>query len=127
VKSIRQKLVAPIAAALLTACAGGYVVVEGGSPPYHADNGYRHRHPRDHVVLVYNASYAVYAVSGYPNCYYYGGTYYRVSGGVWYASASVVHPRWTVVSYERIPPGLHKKYKHKGYKEKKHKRGHGYD
>jgi hypothetical protein len=76
------------------------------------------------VVLVYNADLTVYAVSGYRNCYYSGGTYYRVDGGVWYRTVSISEPTWTVVSYRAIPPGLHKKYK-EGYaseKEKKHKK-----
>jgi hypothetical protein len=64
-------------------------------------------------VLVYDTDYAVYAVSGYRNCYYYRGHYYRVDDGVWFRAASVTHPTWTVVSYHTIPPGLHKKYKQK--------------
>lgn len=123
-KSIRHTLAAPIVAIVLAGCSGGFVVVESGPPPYAPANGYRHRHPHDHIVLVYNADLSVYAVSGYRNCYYSGGTYYRVDGGVWYRTVTISEPTWTVVSYNAIPPGLHKKYKdsYADEKEKKHKK-----
>ena len=123
-KSIRHTLAAPIVAIMLSGISGGFAVVESGPPPYAPANGYRYRHPTDHIVLVYNSGLSVYAVSGYSNCYYSGGTYYRVDGGVWYRTVSISKPTWTVVSYRAIPSGLHKKYKGSdaNEKEKEHKK-----
>jgi hypothetical protein len=121
-------LKAPIAATLLacTACAGGYAVVESGPPPYPPDDGYRWRHPRDRVVLVYEADVSVYVVSGYRNCYYYGGQYYRLNGDSWYITSHIDGP-WTTVSYKAIPSGLHRKYKdNPGQANKHHGHGHGH-
>ena len=122
-KSIRHTLAVPIAAIML-AVSGGFVVVESGPPPYAPANGYRYRHPTDHIVLVYNADMSVYAVSGHRDCYYSGGRYYRVDGGVWFRTVSISKPTWTVVSYSVIPSGLHKKYKASDAdeKEKEHKK-----
>ena len=124
-KSIRKTFTTPIAATLLllaSACAGGFVVIEGGPPPYAPAHGYRHRHPVDHVVLVYSANLAVYSVSGYSDCYYDGNRYYRLRKGSWYYAPHVSGP-WAVVSYSSLPPGLHNKYKdNHGQKKKKYKK-----
>jgi len=133
VKSIRHRLTAPVAAATLiafAACTGGFVVVDGGPPPYTPSHGYRHRHPVDHVVLVYNTDVSLYVVSGHRDCYYDGGRYYRLRGGSWYYASRINGP-WVVVNYSSVPSGLHHKYKDKSHgkkqKKSKHGRGHDYD
>jgi hypothetical protein len=109
---------------LFSACAGGFVVVDGGPPPYAPANGYRHRHPVDHVVLVYSANLAVYSVSGYHDCFYDGDRYYRLRSGTWYYAPHIDGP-WAGITYTSIPPGLHHKYKENHGQKKKH--GHGHD
>jgi len=83
------------------------------------------------VVLVYDPVLSVYAVSRYPDTYFYDGRYYRVSGNTWYRTTSISGP-WATVSYQSIPPGLHNKYRSPGhsYVRYKHSKvqqpGHGH-
>jgi hypothetical protein len=120
VRSIRHSLIIPVAVILL-ACFGSNV---GASPPPHAPaNGYRYQHPADHVVLVFNSGLSLYVVSGYPNYYFFSGSYYRVSGDTWYRAPRVGGP-WIVVSYASIPSGLHQKYKDPGHGHESPGHGH---
>ena len=121
VKSVQYSLKPVIAAILLTcvACAGGYTVVEPGPQP--SAYAYRHRHPNDRVLLVYDPAIHVYTVTGYPNYYYSGGRYYRVKGSTWYRTSRLDGP-WRTVSYKSVPSGLQRKYyKEKPAKQKKNK------
>ena len=107
----------PIIAAVLLSClacaSGGYTEVAPGPPSDAPAYGYRHHHPNDRILLVYNPALRVYTVTGYPNYYYSGGRYYRVRGTTWYRTSRLDGP-WRVVSYKSVPAGLQKKY----YKEK---------
>jgi len=63
--------------------------------------------------LVYDADTDVYVVSGYENCYYSAGQYFRRVGSSWEWSVNV-ESGWTVVSHSSdVPSGLrHKKHGH---------------
>ena len=91
---------------------GVVVVKETKGPPPHAPaHGYRHKHKKDNVVLQYDAGLAVYVVSGYRDCYYDDGVYFRFSGGTWEMGARIDGP-WKVAVVDRdLPSGLKKKYK----------------
>ncbi len=99
---------------------GPVVVAEGsnkkGGPPPHAPaHGYRHKHARDGVTLTYDTGIAVYIVSGYKDCYFDDGFYFRYSSGSWEMSARIGGP-WKVAVIDRdVPSGLKVKYAgHKG-------------
>jgi len=87
------------------------VVKESGGPPPHAPaHGYRHKHNRDAVVLTYDSGIAVYVVSGYKNCWYHDGVYFRLSGSTWEMSARISGP-WKVAVVDRdVPVKLKSKY-----------------
>jgi hypothetical protein len=87
------------------------VVKESGGPPPHAPaHGYRHKHNRDAVVLTYDSGIAVYVVSGYKNCWYNDGVYFRLSGSTWEMSARISGP-WKVAVVDRdVPVKLKSKY-----------------
>jgi hypothetical protein len=83
------------------------VVSDKKGPPAH---GYRHKHNRDNVVLVYDSGVAVYAVSGYKNYWFNDGVYFRLSGGTWEMSARIGGP-WKVAVVDRdVPVKLKSKY-----------------
>jgi len=79
-----------------------------GPPPHAPAHGYRHRLP-DGLVLVYDASFGVYTVTGYSSVYYFNGIYYRQVRNRWESSPSF-RKRWRVVNYDVLPGGLQKKY-----------------
>lgn len=102
----------------------GVVVVKdtkGGPPPHAPAHGYRHKHRNDGVVLVYDSGIAVYAVSGYRDCYFNDGMYFRFSGGTWEMSARISGP-WKVTVVDNVPSGLKVKYKGKHKSPKKSKK-----
>ena len=81
-----------------------------GPPPHAPAHGYRHKHNRDGVVLVYDTGIAVYVVSGYKNCWYNDGVYFRLSGSTWEMSARLGGP-WKVAVVDRdVPVKLKSKY-----------------
>lgn len=81
-----------------------------GPPPHAPAHGYRHKHNRDNVVLVYDSGVAVYAVSGYKNYWFNEGFYFRLSGGTWEMSARIGGP-WKVAVVDRdVPVKLKSKY-----------------
>lgn len=81
-----------------------------GGPPSHAPaHGYRHKHPEDGVVLVYDSKLAVYVVTGYKHCYFTNGVYFRYSNDVWELSKRVAGP-WKIVIVRDVPPGLKVRY-----------------
>jgi hypothetical protein len=93
---------------------GPVLVDEKNGPPDHAPAyGYRRNHPGDDdVVLVYDASLEVYVVSGYDDCYYCGGQYFRFLVDHWEWSVSV-GGTWKLVKDERdLPPGLRGRHGH---------------
>ena len=88
------------------ACAGGY-------------SG--RRITRAEVTMVYDPGYRVYVVESYPDVYYSGGFYFRLSSGTWVRSRRVDGP-WESFRSRHLPPGLRKKFGHD--EGKGHKRGH---
>lgn len=96
---------------------------KGGPPPHAPAHGYRQKHGRDNVVLQYDSGLAVYVVSGYRDCYFNDGVYFRLSSSTWEVSARIDGP-WKVAVVDRdLPDGLKKKYKSK-YKTQGKKSGH---
>ena len=121
-----------IAAGMMSACAKRTVVYkesspktvvinedQGGPPPHAPAHGYRAKHEHDNAVLVYDKRLAVYVVSGYPDCYYSAGQYFRFVDGSWEWSVSVSTGWKIVADYHEVPSSLCAKHG-KG-------RGHGKD
>lgn len=123
-----------IAAAMTAACASRTVVYkesspktvvidddQGGPPPHAPAHGYRAKHEDDNVVLVYDKRLEVYVVSGYPDCYYTAGQYFRFVDGSWEWSVSI-NAGWRIVAdYREVPSSLcakHGKGKSHGNKHK---------
>jgi hypothetical protein len=96
------------------------VVVDGkpGPPPHAPAHGYRMKHAHDGVELVYDSGIDVYVVTGFRNCYYSAGQYFRLEASFWEWSASVDGPWKALSSDSDLPPGL--RHKHgKGHGKKK--------
>jgi hypothetical protein len=85
---------------------GASCVVVHDYPPDRPDDGYVFTGPD--VDLVFAASIGVYYVSGHPDCYYYGGHYYRRRGDRW-ETAPRWRGRWERCPHNRLPPGLAKR------------------
>jgi hypothetical protein len=78
-------------------------------PPDHAPaHGYRKKGNED-VVLVYDNKIDVYIVSGYDDCYYTAGQFYRRVQGAWEWSVCVDGPWKAVANRNDLPPGLRKR------------------
>ena len=78
-------------------------------PPEHAPaHGYRKKQGNEKVVLVYDSGMDVYVVSGYDDCYYTAGQFYRRVQGAWEWSVCIEGP-WKAVAHRNdLPPGLRK-------------------
>jgi hypothetical protein len=100
---------------------GPVLVDEKNGPPDHAPAyGYRRNHAgADDVVLVYDATIGVYVVSGYDECYYSAGQYFRFVSARWEWSVSLGGTWKVVTKISDVPPGLRN---HRG-----HGHGHGHD
>lgn len=99
---------------------------KGNGPPPHAPaHGYRHKHAKDNVTLVYDTGIDVYIVSGIPGCYFSAGQYYRDTGSTWEWSVSIEGPWKVVKSSTDLPSGLRTKgHEHgKKHKEKNESKG----
>lgn len=127
-----------IAAGLSAACTRAVVYKESsprpvvvkeepghGPPPHAPAHGYRHKYEKDDVVLVYDSHLNVYVVSGYRDCYYTAGQYFRFVGGRWEWSVSISNGWQVVADYHEVPSTLCAKHG-KGKKEKKRKE-HGHN
>ena len=105
----------------------GPVIIDDqkGPPPHAPAYGYRAKHDRDDVVLVYDRKLEVYIVSGSPDCYYTGGQYFRFHDGSWEWSVSINTGWKFVADYREVPSSLCTKHgRGKSHKEKgkgKHK------
>lgn len=98
----------------------------GHGPPVHAPaHGYRRKHPRDSVQLVYDARLEVYAVVGREAVYWDGVRYVRWAHGEWRVSARI-DGAWIGVGNDKVPPRLVAKYDHKHKKQTGKKRHRGY-
>jgi hypothetical protein len=93
---------------------GPVLIDEKNGPPDHAPAyGYRRNHAgNDDVVLVYDTTLKVYVVSGYDECYYSSGQYFRFVSSGWEWSVSL-GGTWKVVVNERdLPSGLRHHHHH---------------
>jgi hypothetical protein len=93
---------------------GPVLVDEKNGPPSHAPAyGYRRNHPGDDdVVLMYDTTLGVYIVSGYDECYYSGGQYFRFVANRWEWSVSI-GGTWKIMKDVRdLPPGLREHHGH---------------
>ena len=91
-----------------------------GPPPHAPAHGYRMKHAHDGVELVYDADIDVYIVTGFTNCYYSAGQYFRFEAGTWEWSASVEGVWKGVSSSNDLPPGLRHKHGNGHGKKKGH-------
>jgi hypothetical protein len=94
-----------------------------GPPPHAPAHGYRHKHHRDGVDLVFDAGLGVYAVAGWPGHYWHVDRYLRWSAGKWLVSKHMGGV-WVVVSSERLPRKLVAKHKRHHEKAHRHKKRH---
>jgi hypothetical protein len=79
-------------------------------PPDHAPaHGYHKKQQGNaDVVLVYDNKIDVYVVSGYDDCYYTAGQFYRRVQGAWEWSVCIEGP-WKAIAHRNdLPPGLRK-------------------
>jgi hypothetical protein len=82
------------------------VIKKGKGPPAHAPaHGYRHKHHRDDVELIYDSGPGVYVVVGFPGHYYLDGRYFRQDKDVWQLSTSI-DGDWKMTDVKRVPPGV---------------------
>jgi hypothetical protein len=95
---------------------------KGGPPPHAPAHGYRHKHAKDNVVLVYDTGISVYIVSGYKDCYFNDGFYFRYSKSSWEMSAQIGGPWKIAVVDKDVPSGLKVKYAGKKSKSDKSKK-----
>lgn len=106
--SRRIRTLIPVACILAgAALVGSGCMVVHDHPPATAHDGYIHHHAG--VELVYVASIGVYRVSGYPNVYYYDGTFYRDRGSYWEVKTKWKGGKWKRGHPHGMPPGLAKK------------------
>ena len=87
----------------------GVAQQEEHGPPDHAPaHGYRKKQGNANVVLEYDARMDVYIVSGYDDCYYTAGQFYRKVQGAWEWSVCIEGPWRSLENRNDLPPGLRK-------------------
>jgi hypothetical protein len=96
------------------------VVHQPGPPPHAPAHGYRHKHHRDGVDLVFDTKVGVYVVVGHVDHWFFDDHYYRVAHGAWYVAPRFDGP-WKVVEVSHLPAGL---LVHHGAKGKGKAKGH---
>jgi hypothetical protein len=84
----------------------GPVVVRQGPPAHAQAHGYHRKHVGD-VELVYDSTWGVYVVVGFPDHYYYNDQFYRLCGTEWEVSLTL-DGGWVRISEDRLPLGLQK-------------------
>jgi hypothetical protein len=89
-----------------------------GPPPHAPAHGYRTTHPRDGVVLVFDAGLGVYTVAGWPGYYWHSDHYLRWVDGSWRTSRRI-GGSWVVVSLDRVPAKLAAKHGRKAHGHQK--------
>ncbi len=107
-----------VASAMSAACTRTVVYKESSSGPVLIDDkngpsaqapayGYRRNHAgEDDVVLVYDPALKVYVVSGYDDCYYSAGQYFRFVSERWEWSVSM-GAEWKRIAHDHdLPVGL---------------------
>lgn len=93
---------------------GPVLVDEKNGPPAHAPAyGYRRNHADgDEVALVYDSTLKVYVVSGYDDCYYSSGQYFRFVAERWEWSVSMSGTWKVVANMNDVPVGLRQHHGH---------------
>ncbi len=111
-KEITSILVTSICVVIMMASCSEEVVYRrpgrGYGPPPHAPaHGHRRKYVNG-VEMVYDAGMGLYVVVGWPDYYYYDGTFYRLHAGLWQVS---LYPDrdWGPLGHRVLPPGLHGK------------------
>lgn len=103
----------------------GHARGRGGPPPHAPAHGYRQRHRRSGVDLVFDTGLGVYVVAGL-GYYFFSEKFYRWRNNAWQISVNIDGP-WNLVDDYRVPRRLFKskvKYKRK-YKDKRKGRARG--
>jgi hypothetical protein len=80
-----------------------------GPPPHAPAHGYRWKHPRDHVEMVFDSEVGVYVVVGHSGVYWDGDRYVRWGDGGWTASARI-GGGWVSISSGEVPQPLRTRY-----------------
>ncbi|HXV15003.1 MAG TPA: hypothetical protein VEC56_12425 [Candidatus Krumholzibacteria bacterium] len=85
------------------------IVKDEPGPPDHAPaHGHRKKQGNQSVILEYDERMDLYVVSGYDDCYYTAGQFYRKVKGAWEWSVCIDGP-WKAVAHRNdLPPGLRK-------------------
>jgi len=92
---------------------GPVVVEDKHGPPDHAPAwGYRRHHEDGDAELVYDSTIEVYVVSGYDDCYYSAGQYFRFFDSRWEWSVSLGGTWKIVKNNSDLPPGLRHSHEH---------------
>ena len=94
-----------------------------GPPPHAPAHGYRHKHHRDGINLVFDTGLGVYVVADWPGYYWHVDRYLRWTAGEWRVS-SRIDGTWVVVSSDRLPAKLVAKHAKRGKKAHRHKKRH---
>jgi len=82
-----------------------------GPPPHAPAHGYRHKHERHGVELVYDRHVDAYAVVGYEDHYYHDGYYFRYRNGDWEVSVDIGDSgRWSGAGAYSVPRKLKREY-----------------
>jgi hypothetical protein len=90
----------------MTARHGMHGTSRGNGPPPHAPaHGYRHKHQRDDVELVFDSKRGVYLVVGIPGCYFHDGVYYRRASQQWQMTFTISGV-WKSIGDGAVPEGL---------------------
>lgn len=71
--------------------------------PPHPPHGYGYVYGG--VDMVFDSGLGLYIVTGYPDCYFFGGRYYRYHAPYWEYSPHLNGP-WRLEPYESLPPSL---------------------
>jgi hypothetical protein len=104
----------------LSSCGTVKVHDHGYGPPPHAPaHGYRHKH-HGHD-LEFDSFLGVYVVVGLTSHYFIDGVFYKVTDHGWFSSHDI-DKGWKAYKKDKLPGGLHKKYKYKD-KDKHEKHG----
>lgn len=107
----------------------GHARGRGGPPPHAPAHGYRQRHRRSGVDLVFDTGLGVYVVAGL-GYYFFSEKFYRWRNNAWQISVNIDGP-WIRADDYAVPRRLFKsrgrgRYKSK-YKDKGRGRGRGWD
>ncbi len=76
--------------------------------PHHPPHG--HVYVYGGVDMVFDSGLGLYIVTGYPDCYFWGGHYYRYHAPYWEYSTGI-HGPWRVERrYDALPPALRERH-----------------